>query len=90
VARARGSKATGALYGAFDSGCSCPTPFEDFARLEDMTPIRTVEDAKRLVRENLYDWDAGVVFGNELAFLAQVRGALRMVKTWREPWRGYS
>lgn len=63
---------TGALWGAFDSGCSCPTPFEDFARLEDMTPIRSVADAEGLPDMNM-EWS-----GDKQAFLAKVRAALRV------------
>jgi hypothetical protein len=29
-------KETGKLYTARDSGCSCPTPFEDYKKLEDL------------------------------------------------------
>lgn len=64
---------TGRLFGAFDSGCSCPSPFEDFSRLEDMTPIRSVADAARLIEENIYDRN---VHGDKQAFLAKVRAAL--------------
>ena len=41
----------GKLYGASDSGCSCPTPFEDFHSLSDLTPILTIDDARRLISE---------------------------------------
>lgn len=37
-------KESGKLYAAFDSGCSCPTPFENFRSLEDFTPINSEED----------------------------------------------
>lgn len=29
----------GRLFWASDSGCSCPSPFEDFTSLDDLTPI---------------------------------------------------
>jgi len=29
----------GKLYTAHDSGCSCPTPFEDFKKLSDLTLV---------------------------------------------------
>ena len=35
--------ATGDLYIGEDSGCSCPTPFEDFRGLSDMTQVRSME-----------------------------------------------
>jgi hypothetical protein len=30
---------TGNAYFGYDSGCSCPTPFEDFTSLYDMTQV---------------------------------------------------
>ena len=30
---------SGKLYYAVDSGCSCPTPFEDYQSLADLTPL---------------------------------------------------
>jgi hypothetical protein len=59
----------GALFGAADSGCSCPTPFEDYERLEDMEPIRSVADAERLI------WCPDPS-GDKQDFLAAVRRAL--------------
>jgi hypothetical protein len=34
---------TGRYYTAHDSGCSCPTPFEDFKFLSDLTEIPSHE-----------------------------------------------
>lgn len=34
---------TGLLYLAFDTGCSCPKPFEDHT-VADLTPLRTIAD----------------------------------------------
>jgi hypothetical protein len=31
---------TNVLYWAHDSGCSCPTPFEDYANVKDLTPVK--------------------------------------------------
>ena len=31
--------ATGKLYFASDSGCSCPSPFENYHALSDLTPL---------------------------------------------------
>jgi hypothetical protein len=39
----------GALYVAHDAGCSCPTPFENYMGVADMTPVRTVEDLDRFL-----------------------------------------
>lgn len=35
---------TGELWAAADSGCSCPTPFEDHTFPTDFTLVRAVED----------------------------------------------
>lgn len=43
--------AAGKLYGAHDSGCSCPSPFEDFHNLSQLTPIRTEDDFRKLVAD---------------------------------------
>lgn len=66
----------GGIYLGTDSGCSCPTPFEDYNGVEDMTGPLTVEQAleeaasiKRTHYEPLYDPDDF----NE--FVANVRGA---------------
>ena len=49
-------KITGDLYCAHDSGCSCPTPFEDYNKLSQLEIIR-VETIKRVrdeLRKNSY------------------------------------
>lgn len=33
-----------------DSGCSCPTPFEDVHSLADMSEIRTVKEAREFIQ----------------------------------------
>jgi hypothetical protein len=43
--------ADGALFYATDSGCSCPSPFEDFHSVDALTPI---------VRETLADFEREV------------------------------
>jgi len=44
---------TGQMYYAFDSGCSCPTPFEDYRELDDLNPLNenTLEEFKQVVNE---------------------------------------
>lgn len=39
---------TGNVYGVSDSGCSCPTPFEDVHGLDDMAYLPSVTAAKAL------------------------------------------
>lgn len=43
---------TGKLFAAHDSGCSCPTPFEDFDGLDKFVAITSEADFERLVREH--------------------------------------
>lgn len=42
---------TGQRYYASDTGCSCPTPFEDFRSLSDMNPLNgnTMSEFKEFV-----------------------------------------
>jgi hypothetical protein len=35
---------TGKMYWAQDSGCSCPTPFDDYCGVSNMTPLANVYD----------------------------------------------
>lgn len=53
VWRVKGKKK---LYTAHDSGCSCPTPFEDYHKLSDLTPITNavIEELKREIRQHEY------------------------------------
>lgn len=41
--------ATDQLYVAQDSGCSCPTPFEDFTSLSDFVQPQSEEELVRLI-----------------------------------------
>jgi len=43
---------TGQLFTARDSGCSCPSPFEDYTKLTDLDPLDLVA-LKREIREEL-------------------------------------
>ena len=40
---------TGDKYWANDSGCSCPSPFEDIQSIDGLTPLKTDADWDRLV-----------------------------------------
>lgn len=42
----------GRIFCAEDSGCSCPTPFGDFTRLEDLTLV----DSESQLRYLLGEW----------------------------------
>lgn len=50
---------TGDIYCVEDSGCSCPTPFENVRSLADMTLVSNADDA---IREFDY-WNAPSVLG---------------------------
>ena len=50
----------GTIYVAQDSGCSCPSPFENFGSLEDLTKF---SDSKSLIEE-FDSWNRG--YGNSL------------------------
>lgn len=43
---------TGVLYVTSDSGCSCPTPFEDVRGLGDMTVLRNMDDFDTYFADN--------------------------------------
>jgi hypothetical protein len=42
------------MWAAHDSGCSCPTPFENVHGWGDMTPLRNMEDFENFVDSNSY------------------------------------
>lgn len=42
---------SGEVYCAYDSGCSCPTPFEHFHSLSDLTHCPDVEKALNTYKE---------------------------------------
>lgn len=65
--------ATGDLYAAQDSGCSCPTPFEDVRSFADMAPIKTVDELKDFVQANLC---SGWTSAQRQALYRKVRKAL--------------
>jgi hypothetical protein len=44
-------KATGEILIAQDSGCSCPTPFEDFTSTGDLIPYQDEAQLRRLIEE---------------------------------------
>lgn len=66
---------SGKLLMASDSGCSCPSPFEDYTSLRDLTPVGSIEDIQSVVAE--YN---SVAYGGHLAdthdFVMAARGYL--------------
>ena len=70
-------KITGRLYCAYDSGCSCPMPFEDYHKLSqfELIQLGTIERIKEELRENSY-----VRMEIAQEFLYELRKALKEVK----------
>lgn len=69
-------KADGTLWGAHDSGCSCPIPFDDIG-VDDLEPI-TDEASLRSLMNRLSEYRSCPV-GDVLDFHAKVRRALSPV-----------
>jgi hypothetical protein len=68
-------RTTGTLYTARDSGCSCPTPFEDFMTLADLE-VLNYEDLEREVRAEYGNEDHDLSMSEGQAFLRVVRESL--------------
>jgi hypothetical protein len=52
--------ADGTLYTARDSGCSCPSPFEDYTSLSDLEEANIpelIEEAREQQKDKWYDGD---------------------------------
>ena len=62
----------GTLWVAHDSGCSCPTPFENHTFTDSFVPVRSVADAEEFVRPF-----GGVSMDDAQDFYNSVREALR-------------
>lgn len=63
----------GTLYWASDSGCSCPSPFEDYSTLEDLT-TGTKFDLMQEVQERLgnISWERSYAENQAAQFLEKV------------------
>lgn len=61
----------GNLWAAHDSGCSCPTPFEDHSFPTDFVPIRVLEDIRPVLVQA-----RDVSGGDVLTFVEAVRKAV--------------
>jgi hypothetical protein len=54
-------KDTGKLYTARDSGCSCPSPFEDYVKIEDLEEFslsKIETEAREEAAEDYYEGDS--------------------------------
>jgi len=71
---------TGRVYVAQDSGCSCPTPFETFEKLSDLTLIAHASDAQDFVRTvNTENYDGSPTFPlrDVFRFISKIDAVLR-------------
>ena len=66
-------KETGKLYYATDSGCSCPSPFEDFSTIESLSPITeaTWSDFEKAVKDHCSNGP------DKIELLVKVKGLLK-------------
>ena len=64
---------SGQIYWAHDSGCSCPTPFEDYTSLDKLTKLSSDAEYDELKRFVSDSYQAG----ERAAFLRKVRQARR-------------
>jgi hypothetical protein len=62
-------------YYAYDSGCSCPTPFEDFNSMADLTPITDFGVFKSTIKA----WNSASL-DEKLGLIAKVKESLDKVK----------
>jgi len=70
-------KESGKLYTQRDAGCSCPSPFEDCGKLEDLDELVDMAALREETRSDDARWLSA---GEAQAFLDKVSGALRRSK----------
>ena len=52
----------GKLFWAWDSGCSCPSPFEDFYSVDSLNPLpETARDLEARLRSDYPNYNTGSV-----------------------------
>lgn len=64
------------VYAAADSGCSCPSPFEEVKGIDDLTRIHSVAEARRFIEAQEEEWMRYAVADKQAALRA-VGKALR-------------
>lgn len=66
-------KASGRYFMCHDSGCSCPSPFEDVRSVSDLTEIRTRADAQGFLTANMPpEGFSAVEFGGMLNAIKEI------------------
>ena len=70
-------KESGRLYTGRDAGCSCPSPFEDYNKLEDLDELVSMDALREEARS---DANRFLEAGEAQTFLDKVARALRYNK----------
>lgn len=72
----------GTLYWQEDSGCSCPTPFEDYSDLASLNRVAPdLHDVENAVRSRLKQGYGGCSLGDVEKFMSDVRAVSTNVAT---------
>lgn len=70
--------ATGKHYWANDSGCSCPSPFETFTSIDQLTPLMNDHDVDEMMKAvEGESWDDYRTLEEKTTFLNAVRESMR-------------
>lgn len=64
----------GRVFWGQDSGCSCPSPFEGYNNIDDLTELRNYEDYRKLV-DHILRYTT-LPMGKASTFLTKVRQAM--------------
>jgi hypothetical protein len=67
---------SGVLYTARDSGCSCPTPFEDYTSVQDLERVNIKDLENEVESEKKNKWGNPDLVRDSRDFLETVRAAL--------------
>ena len=69
--------ADGRTFWAHDSGCSCPTPFENFTSLESLNEFNDVSELRSAIINRRYSWDSSYLSLDDIdTWLAELRRKL--------------
>lgn len=65
--------ASGRFYVVHDSGCSCPSPFEDVTDMSDLTLVRTEQEVGDFIKSKM---SSSIPASDVLDFMRKVRDVL--------------
>lgn len=77
------NRETGEVRAAHDSGCSCPTPFEDYDSMEDTTKIESVQGLLDYVLSRDYAGPMGS-YDSKTKSYSERTGALMIDEQWAD------